>query len=298
MDAPQLARMESDQSYRHSVGTEQLYTQNPSSSHIAYFQHKTIWITGASRGIGAALARYLAACGANLILSSRHINTLRDVSRTLTNNIRHQIVPLDQEQPEALPQQIQKALLNCPPIDILINNAGIAQHCDAIDTQLAVDRRIMEINFFGTIAMSKAILPNMIARGHGQIMTVSSISGKVGSQTRSSYSASKHAIIGYMDSLRAEVWHKGINIQVACPGWVNTDIGKSALDGNGKPLAELARTIDFGISPERCAQQISQALVKQTDEVIISRGLMRLVPTIKRLFPSLMNNLLRHNKYL
>jgi len=296
MGVSQLARMESGRRDRNGSGTLQKCL--PSLAHINYFRDKTIWITGASRGIGAALAQYLSACGANLILSSRHINTLREIHRALTNHNRHQIVPLDQEQPEALSQQIQTVLLTGPAIDILINNAGIAQHSDAIETQLFVDRRIMEINFFGTIAMTKAILPSMIARGHGQIMTVSSISGKVGSQTRSSYSASKHAIIGYMDSLRAEVWKQGINIQVACPGWVNTDIGKSALDGNGNALAELARTIDFGISPERCAQQISQALVKQTDEVIVSRGLMRLVPTIKRLFPGIMNSLLRHNKYL
>ena len=132
---------------------------------------------------------------------------LEQLRAELPNSSQHQVLMLDLEQPENLYAKVQDIISCWGPIDILINNAGIAQRSRVLETQLAVDRRIMEINFFGTVAMTKAVLPSMVARGAGQIMTVSSVAGKIGSQTRSSYSASKHALNGYMDSLRAEVWH-------------------------------------------------------------------------------------------
>lgn len=261
------------------------------------FQNKVIWITGASVGIGAALAHHLAARGARLILSARRLELLEQLRLELPNSHLHQVFELDLEQPEALCRNVENIISHWGPIDILINNAGIAQRSHAIDTHLAVDRRIMEINFFGTVAMTKAVLPSMLARGQGQVMTVSSIAGKVGSQTRSSYSASKHAINGYMDSLRAEIWHSGVRVLVACPGWVNTDIGKGALDGEGNPLSDKVGRINFGISPEKCASDIARAILKQRDETIIGKGFVRLAPTLKRLFPALVNRLMRRTVY-
>ena len=261
------------------------------------FYNKVIWITGASSGIGSALARHLAAQGARLILSSRRTDMLEQLRIELTNSSHHHVVKLDLEQPEALYDRVQNVIGDWGPIDILINNAGIAQHSRVLETQLAVDRRIMEINFFGTVAMTKAILPSMVAQGAGQIMTISSVAGKIGSQTRSSYSASKHALNGYMDSLRAEVWHSGVHIQLACPGWVNTDIGKGALDGAGIPLANRVGTIDFGISAENCAQGIAKALLMHRDETVIGRGWVRIAPTLKRIFPNLVHRIMRRQVY-
>jgi short-subunit dehydrogenase len=271
-----------------------------SSSAIApeqTFTDKVIWITGASSGIGAALASHLAARGAKLILSSRRVELLQQLHTELPNNQRHHVAPLDLEHPEGLYAKVQAIINDLGPIDILINNAGIAQRSLVVDTQLAVDRRIMEINFFGTVAMTKAVLPSMLARGQGQIMTVSSIAGKIGSQTRSSYSASKHALNGYMESLRAEVWHTGVRVQLACPGWVNTDIGKGALDGDGQPLSDKVGTINFGITPEACATDIARALLKQREETIIGKGVVRLAPTLKRLFPNFVNKMMRRKVY-
>lgn len=261
------------------------------------FADKVIWITGASSGIGAALADHLAARGAILILSSRREELLHKLHSELPNQQRHTVVPLDLEQPEGLHAKVQATVADKGPIDILINNAGIAQRSLVVDTQLAVDRRIMEINFFGTVAMTKAVLPSMLTRGQGQIMTVSSIAGKIGSQTRSSYSASKHALNGYMESLRAEVWHTGVRVQLACPGWVNTDIGKGALDGDGQPLRDKVGTIDFGITPEACAVNIASALLKQREETIIGKGIVRMAPALKRLFPNLVNRMMRRKVY-
>lgn len=287
------ARLRSDSDTAHSN------TQIPSSTLAPEqtFSDKVIWITGASSGIGAALATHLAARGAQLILSSRRENWLQQLHAELPNNQRHHVVPLDLEHPEGLWAKVQTIIADKGPVDILINNAGIAQRSLAVDTQLAVDRRIMEINFFGTVAMTKAVLPSMLARGQGQIMTVSSIAGKIGSQTRSSYSASKHALNGYMESLRAEVWHTGVRVQLACPGWVNTDIGKGALDGEGQPLNNKVGTINFGITPQACAADIARALLKQREETIIGKGMVRLAPTLKRLFPNFVNKMMRRKVY-
>ena len=262
------------------------------SKHLAFY-NKVIWITGASSGIGSALARHLAAQGARLILSSRRIEKLEQLRIELTNSSHHKVVKLDLEQPEALYDRVQHVISDCGSIDILINNAGIAQCSRVIDTQLAVDRRIMEINFFGTVAMTKAVLPSMVAQRAGQIMTISSVAGKIGSQSRSSYSASKHALNGYMDSLRAEIWHSGVHVQLACPSWVNTDIGKAALDGDGNALADKVGTIDFGISAEDCARGIATALLIHRDETIIGRGWVRIAPALKKIMPNLVHRIMR-----
>lgn len=287
------ARLGSTNNTGHSPAQITSNTHSPEQS----FANKVIWITGASSGIGAALAAHLAARGATLILSSRRVELLHQLHTGLPNKHLHSVLPLDLEHPEGLYDNVQTIIADKGPIDILINNAGIAQRSLVVDTQLAVDRRIMEINFFGTVAMTKAVLPSMLARGQGQIMTVSSIAGKIGSQTRSSYSASKHALNGYMESLRAEVWHTGVRVQLACPGWVNTDIGKGALDGDGQPLSDKVGTINFGITPEACAADIARALLKQREETIIGKGIVRMAPTLKRFFPNFVNKMMRRKVY-
>lgn len=297
-------RVRPDLAHKVDFNAAKLSAQRPQPAHALHktvvkqpFANKVIWITGASSGIGAALAEYLAARGATLILSARRTELLQQLQSSLPNSQCHHLLPLDLEQPEGLRSKVQEAIALWGPVDILINNAGLAQRSLVVETQLSVDRRIMEINFFGTVAMTKAMLPSMLARGQGQIMTVSSVAGKIGSQTRSSYSASKHALNGYMESLRAEVWHTGVRVQLACPGWVNTDIGKAALDGNGNPLSDKVGTIDFGISAEACAKDICRALLKQREEIVIGRGMSRIAPALKRLFPNLVNRLMRQKVY-
>ncbi len=165
--------------------------------------NKTVWITGASSGIGEGLANALAAKGAKLILSARNQEKLSVLKQQLANSEHHKIVPLDLAEPEKLLEDLPKIIEEIGPIDILINNAGLSQRSIARETLLDVYRRVMEVNYFGTIAMTQAILPSMIAAKQGMIVTVASVAGKVGGKGMSGYSASKHAIIGYMDSLRA-----------------------------------------------------------------------------------------------
>ncbi|MCJ8319641.1 MAG: SDR family NAD(P)-dependent oxidoreductase [Colwellia sp.] len=165
--------------------------------------NKTIWITGASSGIGEALAIECARQGAILILSARNKEKLQLLKSQLVNSDQHRVLPLDLSEPENLATQVA-ATIESNTIDILINNGGISQRGSARNTNLSVQRQVMEVNYFGTIALTQCVLPKMLAAKTGMIVTVSSVAGKIGGQSMSGYSASKHAIIGYMDCLRAE----------------------------------------------------------------------------------------------
>ena len=249
------------------------------------FSNKTIWITGVTSGIGEQLAHQLARRGACLILSARREDKLRDVQQQLTNPTAHHIVALDLADPEQVLATVSQALADVGAIDILINNAGMSQRAFAAETALAVDRRLMEVNYLGTVAMTKALLPQMLQRGTGTIVSVSSVAGKVGSQSRSGYSAAKHAVVGFMDSLRAEIAQRGIHVIVACPGWVQTNISINALNAKGDPENKMDATIANGITAQQCAAAIIAAIEKNKPEIIIGKGLSRLAPTIKRFFP-------------
>jgi short-subunit dehydrogenase len=257
----------------------------------------TIWLTGASSGIGEALAGDLARRGARLVLSSRRPAELERVRQSLVNPSTHWVVPLDLGQPEALRAIVDEALPRIGPVHALINNGGVSQRAYAADTDLSIDRRLIEVNYLGAVAMTKALLPQMLARGAGSIVTVASVAGKVGSQLRSGYSGSKHAVIGFMDCLRAEVWGRGIRVVVACPGWVRTDISLNALNARGEPENVLDRTTANGISAEACALAIIRAMEQDRDEVIIGRGLSRIAPLVKRIFPGALNWLNRRKAF-
>lgn len=249
------------------------------------FSNKTIWITGVTSGIGEQLAHVLAQRGARLVLSARREDKLRQVQQQLRNDTAHYVVPLDLANPEQVMATVRDELANIGTVDILINNAGMSQRSFAEETDFAVYRRLIEVNYLGTVAMTKALLPQMLRRGAGAIVSISSVAGKVGSQSRSGYSAAKHAIIGFMDSLRAEVANRSVQVIVACPGWVRTNISINALNARGEPENKMDHTIANGISAEQCAQAVVRALEKNKAEVIIGNGISRLAPTIKRFFP-------------
>ena len=250
-------------------------------------ENKTIWITGASSGIGKALCFDLAARRCRLVLSARHENTLEAVRQQLPNPDQHWVVPLDLGQADQLQNIVNKALPDIGEVHALINNGGVSQRSFAAETDLAVDRQLMEVNYLGTVAMSKALLPHFMQCGSGTIMSVASVAGKVGSQLRSGYSGSKHAVIGYMDSLRAELHQHGIHVLVACPGWVRTDLSINALDAQGQPNNAVGQASRKGISAEDCADQIVHALQQDKAEVIIGKGLSGIAPLMKRIAPGL-----------
>jgi len=249
--------------------------------------NKIIWITGASSGIGEALAVVCAKKGAKLIISARNEEKLNQLKLSLDNSDSHIVVPLDLAQPELLADIIEPIIESCGSIDILINNGGIGQRGPARETLLEVQRKVMEVNYFGSIAMTQAILPAMIKAQTGLIATVASVAGLVGGKSMSGYSASKHAVIGYMDCLRAEESSNGIKVLNICPGFVQTQISVNAFTAKGEKFENMANSIKNGIPVSQCANEIITAIEKEKSQVIIGKGLSYWAPTIYRFFPAL-----------
>lgn len=258
---------------------------------MRYFINKTVWLTGASSGIGLALAKELAAEGAQLILTSRRAEVLEDVRQGLTNPNRHEILPLDLSQPEQAAADAQ-AHLQGRQIDILINNAGVSQRSLVLDTDLKVYRQLMEIDYFAVIALTKLVLPAMVERQAGQIVTVSSVAGKIGTKLRSGYAGAKYGVIGFMDSLRAEVSHSGVTCTSLLPGFINTPVAHNSLTGDGSALGTADADNANGMQPDDCARAMLKAIADQKDEVVIAEGLSKIAPLLQRLSPSLIRRMM------
>ncbi len=227
-----------------------------------------IWITGASSGIGEALAYELAKQGARLVLSARKASTLEVVRARCASPDRHDVIPLDLADPASITAAAQRAL-GIGAIDVLVHNGGISQRSLVKDTALDVDRRIMETNFFGTVALTKAVLPAMLDRRRGHFVVVTSLVGKIGTPYRSSYAASKHALHGFFDSLRAEVAGAGIKVGIVCPGFVKTNVSVNALTGDGSAQGTMDEATERGISAEKCAKRIASAIAHDESEVLV-----------------------------
>ena len=252
-------------------------------------QNKVIWLTGASSGIGEALAYQLALEGAKLILSARRKDELERVKgncvATAQPDVR--ILPFDLSRPDTLQLSTEAAIQMFGHVDILINNGGISQRSFARDTLLEVDRRIMEVNYFGAVALTKFILPHFLKRGTGHFVTVSSITGFFGTPYRSGYAASKHALHGFFDSLRAELWKDvadGITVTMICPGFIRTALTLSAVTGDGSPLGKMDAAQYKGKPAEWCARKIISAIKQKKEEVYIG-GIETLGVRFKRFFP-------------
>lgn len=257
------------------------------------FDNQVVWLTGASSGIGEALAYALAERGARLILSARREKQLEAVRAACAHPERHTVVPLDLAEPASLAAATRQVLDQFDMVDVMIHNGGISQRARAVDTQMDIVRRIMEVNYFGTVTLTKALLPAMLARGRGHFVVVSSLAGKVGPRQRSAYAASKHALHGYFDALRAEVHDAGLRVTIACPGYVRTSISRSALTGDGTPHGTMDKNQQHGLAPERCAERILRAVAHEKAEVYIG-GKEVLGVYLKRFVPGLFNRIIRH----
>jgi dehydrogenase/reductase SDR family member 7B len=259
------------------------------------WQGKVVWVTGASAGIGEALARAFAARGARLVLSARRAERLEAVRASLPRPDEHLVLPLDLADPDSLAAATSKALARCGRIDVLVHNGGVSQRALVRDTALAVDRRLMEVNYFGAVALTKAVLPAMLARRAGHVVVVSSLVGKVGTPLRSGYAASKHALHGFFDSLRAEVWRDGVRVTLACPGFIHTDVSINALTGDGAPQGTMDAAQAHGMAPSTCAAAIVRAVERGADEVLIG-GKERWAVALARFLPGLFNRFIRSAK--
>ena len=256
---------------------------------------KVIWITGASSGIGEALAYELAARNnVKLILSARRKDALENVKNNCLKSAHANIqtLPLDLSQSHTLQDITQQAITLFGHIDILVNNGGVGQRSLIQDTSLDVDRQLMEVNYFGTIALTKYLLSHFIKRKTGYYVTVSSLAGKVGTPLRSGYAAAKHALHGFFDSLRAEHWKDNIRVTMICPGFILTQLSAKALTGQGTPQQTMDKSKYHKRSPEWCAQKIVKAMERQREEVYLG-GKEILVVYIKRFFPTLFSKIIR-----
>lgn len=256
------------------------------------FSSKTIWITGASSGIGEALTYEFANLGAKLVISSRRIEELERVKANCPKPENIKVYPLDLAKHEEIIAISKQILTDVGFIDILVNNGGISQRSLAKNTPLEIDKKIMDINYFGTICLTKEILPSMLKKKQGHIVTVSSLTGKFGAPLRSAYAASKHALHGFFDTLRSEIWQDNIFITLICPGYVHTNVSINALTSSGEAQNSMDPETANGLRPEDLAKSIIKAIKNKKEELIIG-GKETIGVYLKRFFPKLFSKLIK-----
>jgi dehydrogenase/reductase SDR family protein 7B len=240
---------------------------------------KTAWITGASSGIGAALAKAFLAGGGHCVLSGRNVEALEAVAGDARD--RCLILPFDTVDYAAIPLLVERAIAFQGLVDVLVNNAGISQRSLAIDTDFSVYQRIVDVDLLAPIALTQALLPHLIARGSGQLVMISSVAGKAGVPLRTAYCAAKHGLIGYADSLRGEVAGQGVKVLVVAPGSVRTNVSRNALAGDGAARGVSDKAIDNGIDPDDVARQIWDAVAQGRREMVIAEGAEAQIPVLR-----------------
>lgn len=227
---------------------------------------QVIWITGAGSGIGKALALAYNEEGNAIILSGRKEAQLNEVASLLA---RSYVLPLDVTDEAAISAAVQKVKEKFGHLDVLINNAGVSQRALVSETSNEVGRKLMEVNFFGSVHLTKAALPLFMDNKKGSIVAMSSAAGKFGFPLRSYYAASKHALHGWYEALGLELKDTDIHVMVVCPGRIKTDISKNALTGTGEAHAEMDPGQDSGVSVEKCASAILKGIRNKKAEVYV-----------------------------
>jgi short-subunit dehydrogenase len=248
------------------------------------YQDKVWWITGASSGIGAALAESLSARGAKLILSGRNVAALKDAAgrcKTATH-----LLPFEATDFANIPKYVEQAWGFEGRVDGLVNNAGVSQRSLAVDTVFDVYRKIVDIDLMAPIALTQALLPKMVAAGGGHIVAISSVAGIAGVPLRSAYCAAKHGLIGYHDAVRAETAHQGMKVLVVAPGSVRTNVSKNALDATAQTRGVSDAAIDNGMDPAVAATRMLDALKAGERELILAEGMEGELAKMRRANPN------------
>ncbi len=262
---------------------------------MSVYKGKVIWITGASSGIGEALSQVLSKEGAILVLSARRENELQRVAKSLGASAQSMILPLDLSDTSNVAALAKQVADKFGRIDVLINNGGISQRSLAKDTPLNIDRKIMEVNYFGQIALTKAVLPYMLKQKSGHIVAMSSIAGKFGFYLRTAYSASKHALHGFFEALRLENEEAGIKVTIAVPGKIQSNISVNALKDDGTSHGKMDQSQEEGMPALECARIIVNAMKNNKEEILVGNKEIKAV-WIKRHFPGLFGRIIRKQK--
>ncbi|QLG47155.1 SDR family oxidoreductase [Costertonia aggregata] len=250
---------------------------------------KVVWITGASSGIGEALAYHLSKKQCKLIISSRKIDDLKKVKDNCENNDIVQVLQIDLANLDEIRTYVTRAMSFYGHIDILINNAGISQRSLIAETQIEVYKKLIDINYLGTIALTKDLLPHFVKRKSGKFVTVTSLMGKFGSPYRSGYCGAKHALHGFFDVLRMEHEKDSIQVTLICPGFIRTNVAKNALTGDGSPQLKEDKATENGLTAETLVKKMVKAIERKKFEAYI--GKKEIIGVyLKRFFPKILHN--------
>jgi short-subunit dehydrogenase len=253
----------------------------------SFYEHKVVWVTGASSGIGAALVMQLAQFNLKLVISARREEELIKL-KAQCSALKAEIfvLPFDLSKLDSFQAITDKITEKYGRIDVLFNNGGISQRSKLNETPIEVDRKIMEVNFFANIYLCKLVLPIMLKQKYGHFVVTSSLSGKFGFYNRSVYSASKHALHGFYESLFLENRDNGIHVTMVCPGSIKTNIALSALNKEGNASAIADDRLDNGMDAATCAKKMIRAAANKKKEVFIGKS--EIIPVfLKRFFPFL-----------
>lgn len=250
------------------------------------FKGQVCWITGASSGIGEALALELARQGARLILSGRRVDALEDVASRCGQPGKCLVLPFETTDYVALDAIVAQAWNWSGRIDMLVNNAGISQRSLAIETQFSVYQKVIDVDLLAPIALSQKLLPKLAEQGSGRFVMISSVAGKVGSPLRTAYSAAKHGLIGYSDALRAETAGLGIQVHVVAPGSIRTNVSRNAVTADGSTRGVSDAAIEQGMDPLHAAKLMLRAIDRGEREIILARGLERQIAKLRRASPN------------
>lgn len=261
------------------------------------YKNKIIWITGASSGIGEAFARAFFREGAKLILSSRREEELKRVRADLGGDESTvYILPLDLADSVSLSDKSKEALEAFGHIDVLVNNGGISQRSLFAETDMSTIRRLMEVNFFGSAELTRAVLPSMMERKSGHIIVTSSVAGKFGTQFRSGYASSKHALQGLFDCIRQEMYEHNVAVTMVCPGPIKTNITQNSLTADGSDFGKMGDLHKTAMDADEMVARIWNKIKAGKEEIYISSPKERLALLVKRISPRLLNIILKRSK--
>ncbi len=261
------------------------------------YQGKTIWITGASSGIGEAFARAFYKEGANLILSSRREDALLEVKKSLgddTANVK--IVTVDLTDTDSFTQKATEAIAAFGQIDVLVNNGGVSQRSTVLNSEMSTYRRLMEVNCFGAVGLTKEVLPHMVERKSGYIIVTSSVAGKIGTKFRSGYAASQHAVQGFFNSLRQEMYEHNVAVTLLCPGFIKTNISKNALTGDGSKFNKMGDAHSTAMTADEMVTKVMPKIKAQKEEIYVTGLKEGLALWVQRFSPTLLNKILKNQK--
>ncbi|XP_013182417.1 PREDICTED: dehydrogenase/reductase SDR family protein 7-like isoform X2 [Papilio xuthus] len=258
----------------------------------ATLQGKVVVITGASSGIGEALSHVFYQQGCKVVMASRRKSELERVKQDLISkkmgiSIEPIVIELDLGELDQLESFVDKVHSLCGHIDILVNNGGISHRGSILHTKLDVYKKIMNVNYLGSVGLTAAALPKMVERKSGHIVFISSVQGLIGLPERSAYAGSKHAMQAYADSLRAEMKQHNINVSVISPGYVKTAVSINALTGSGEPHGVMDSSTAAGFSADYVAERIVDTIVNKEKELIISQFMGHYAILVRRTIPSL-----------